>query len=398
MANFPTGNANEATMVFNTPPSLPIQASGNQCSLLPSCITDWKFSAVLDALKFSDVCAENKYLTNFSSRKLNRGKGVLFSSIPESIVVDWIRALDWDKVMAVNEISYPHLVKLFNSNMVIVTDDSENVCLKSFVLGKELILTIAYVNSLFDLPDEGSKFFSFGEWNTPECTLADFCHIFWEGKTYPFSGGKALNNMFADHFFLHKLIFCTLLSGATTSGGHTTDKNTMSMYLTFMTVHERLVNLGFIVLKYIAYSAVHFSKNLPYGMFLILVFRKENIFLPQSWMEPPKECCIIDLNSLIKMRIQHFETDGWYRGVKKDAKADPIKVSSFADTPPRKRTHNSTSAVPPTCPNITSLQAFLESLHTKIDSQSTIILELKNQVRKLRSQEVPLLMLKREKK
>ncbi|PIN01474.1 hypothetical protein CDL12_26016 [Handroanthus impetiginosus] len=317
-ANSLSDNVNEAIMDFTTPPS-PFQAPGNQYPIPPSSITDWKFSAVPDALKFSSESAKHNYLTSFSSRKLNRGRGVLFSSIPESIVVDWIRGLEWDRITSV-EVCYLHLVKLFYANLEIVIDDSENV---------------------------------FGEWNTPEYTLADLCNIFWEGKTYPFSGAKALNNMSMDHFFLHKLIFCTLLPGATTSRGHSTDINTMSMYLTFMAVHGRPVNLGFVLLKYIAYSA----------------------------MEPPRERRIIDLNSLRKMRIQHSETDGWYRGVKKK---DPVEVSSSADSPLRKRTRSSHSTVPPTNPAIALLQDSLASLHAKIDSQSTTILELSNQVEKLR--------------
>ncbi|PIN09711.1 hypothetical protein CDL12_17705 [Handroanthus impetiginosus] len=335
-ANSSSENVNKATMDSNTPPS-PFQASGNPSSPSPLSITDWKFSAVPDALKFSDVSAKTKYHRNFSSRKLNRGRGILFSSFPESIVF-----------------ATP-LVKLFYSNLVIVSDDSENVCLKSFVLGKEFTLTTAYVNSLFGFPDEGSKFFSFGEWNTSEYTLADLRHIFWEGRAYSFSGGKALNNMSVEHFFLHKLIVCTLLSGTTSSGGHTTDINTVSMFLTFMAVHGRPVNLGFIILKYIAYLALHPSKNLPYGMLLTLVFRKENIALPHSWMEPPKERRTIDTNSLSKMRIHDSEAEGWYRGVKKTTKADTI-----------------------------SLQDSIASLHTKIDSQSTAILALTTQIKRLR--------------
>ncbi|PIN13750.1 hypothetical protein CDL12_13626 [Handroanthus impetiginosus] len=304
----------------NTPPSSPIHTLGNTSPSSPSSITDWK--------------------------KLNRGRGILFSSFPESVVVDWIRALHWDKFIVVNEVCYPHLVKLFYSNLVIISDDSDNVCLESFVLGNEFTLTTAYVNSLFNLPDEGSKFF---------------------GRAYPFSGGKALNNMSVDHFFLHKLIFCTLLSGTTTSAGHTTDINTVSMYLTYMVVHGRPVNLGFIILKYIAYSALHTSKNLPYGMLLTLVFKKEHVSLPPSWMEPPKERYTIDLNNLKKMRIHYFETDGYFS----------------TDAPPRKCTRGSTSAILPPGPDILSIQDFFASLHAKIDSQSSTILELTTQLKEL---------------
>ncbi|PIN24482.1 hypothetical protein CDL12_02787 [Handroanthus impetiginosus] len=383
MANLPTENENTTT--WNSPYLRPHPFKPRVTHLLlhlPRLLTGSSRLCPMPQ-NFQISPQKTRYQTNFSFRKLNQGRGILFSSFPVSIVVEWIRALHWNKLMAVNEVCYPYLVKLFYSNLMIVSDDSDNVCLKSFVLGKEFTLTIAHVNSLFDLPDEGSKFFGFGEWNTPEYTLADLRHIFWEGRAYPFSGGKTFNNMFVDHFFLHKLILCTLLSGTTTSGGHTTDINTVSMYLTYMAVHGRPVNLGFIILKYIAYSALHTSKNLPYGMLLTLVFKKEHVSLPPSWMEPPKERRTIDLNNLKKMRIHYSETDGWYRGVKKDSKAETIEVSSSTDAPPRKCTRGSTSVVPYPSPDILLLQDSLASFHTKIDSQSSTILELKNQIKRL---------------
>ncbi|PIN27086.1 hypothetical protein CDL12_00144 [Handroanthus impetiginosus] len=366
-----------------SPPLSPNHDSGNTPPISPSSISDWKISIVPDSLKFLDESAKEKYFSNFCFRKLNRGRGVLFSSIPESPVLTWLQALNWDRIMSVNEICYPHLVKLFYSNLIVVENDSENVSLKSFVLGKEISLTTAYINSLFDLPDEGSRYFSFGEWNTPEFSLTDLRNFFWEGKAYSFSGGKALNNLSIDHFFLHKLICCTLLSGATSGGGHTTDINTMSIYLTFMAVHGRSVNLGFVLLKYMAYSATHPTKNLPYGMLLSLIFKKANVFLPPTWMEPLKARRIIDLNSLHKMRIQYSETNGWYRGVRKEDKEDPIQVSSSPDSPPRKRTRSSSYATSPPQSDSAALLTSLTSLHTKIDSQSTAILEIKAQLKKL---------------
>ncbi|PIN24243.1 hypothetical protein CDL12_03030 [Handroanthus impetiginosus] len=345
---------------------------------LDSSNTPPKISTVPDSLKFFDESGKEKYFSNFCFRKLNRGRSVLFSSIPESPVLTWLHALNWDRVMSVNEICYPHLVKLFYSNLVVVENDSENVYLKSYVLGKEISL-----NSLFDLPDEGSRYFSFGEWNTPEFSLTDLRNFFWEGKAYSFSGGKALNNLSIDHFFLHKLICCTLLSGATSGGGHTTDINTMSIYLTFMAVHGRPVNLGFVLLKYMAYSPTHPAKNLPYGMLLSLLFKKETVFLPPPWMEPLKARRIIDINSLHKMRIQHSEIDGWYRGVRKKDKDDPIQVSFSPESPPRKRTRSSTSTMSPPHSDTAALHTSLASLHAKIDSQSTAILELKAQLKKL---------------
>ncbi|PIN26106.1 hypothetical protein CDL12_01141 [Handroanthus impetiginosus] len=249
---------------------------------------------------------------------LGKSNATLFSSMGSNTIkatkpMEASSSKPQDKVLFRNEICYPYLVKLFYANLF------EDICLKSSVLDKDIILTTVYVNNLFDLPNDGACFFSF----------VDLRNIFWDGKSYLFFGGKALNNLSIDHFFLHKLIYCTLLFGLTTSGGHTIDINTMSIYLSFMAIHEHPVNLGFVILKSIAHSTAPSSKNIPYAMLLTLVFKKEN---------PPKERRIIDLNSLSKMRIQHFETDDWYRGIKKVTKADPIEVSSSADSPPRKCT------------------------------------------------------------
>ncbi|PIN15117.1 hypothetical protein CDL12_12242 [Handroanthus impetiginosus] len=250
----PTPRLNEVNMEtnFTTPPSSVVLVPSKSFPVSSSFISNWKFSNVPDSLKFLDETAKEKYFS----------------------------------------------IKLFYANL------SEDICLKSSVLGEDIILTTVYINTLFDLPNDGARFFSFG---------------------------KALNNLSIDHFFLHKLIYCTLLFGPTTSGGHTIDINTMSIYLTFMAIHEHPINLGFVILKSIAHSTAYSSKNLPYAMLLTLVFEKENI-------EPPKERRIIDLNSLSKMRIQHFETYGWYRGIKKVTKADPIEVSSSANSSPRKCT------------------------------------------------------------
>ncbi|PIN06905.1 hypothetical protein CDL12_20538 [Handroanthus impetiginosus] len=391
--NSTTGNATPSTNLphddnaeirHDAMPLSPALSHGNTPPVSPSPLTDWKISQTPDSLKLYDEFAKERYFSDFCSRKLNRGRGVLFSSIPESPVVTWIMALNWDRVMSVNKVCYPHLVKLFYTNLSLENDDNDNPRLKTFVLGKEIVLSTAYINALFDLPDEGAKFFSLGDWNTPEYTLTDLRNLFWEGRAYSFSRGKALNNLSIHYFFLHKLICCTLLSGPTTGSGHTTDINALNMFLTFMAVHGRPVNLGYVLLKNIAYSAFQTRKNLPYGMLLTLIFKREDIFLPPSWMEPLKDRRVIDLLSLRKMRIQYSETDGWYRGVRKDTKDDPVEVSSSLDSPPRKRTCSSTSAIPPPHLDAVAFHASLASLHAKIDTQSTTILALANQVKKLR--------------
>ncbi|PIN23530.1 hypothetical protein CDL12_03740 [Handroanthus impetiginosus] len=322
-------------------------------------ITNWKVSELPDSLKFSDNSAKELFETKFSTRKINRGRGVLFSSFPPTPVLTWVYGLHSENVMSINEVAFPTLVRLFYANLKIFDDETENPRLESFVLGKKVVLTSEKINSIFNLPNNGAKFFSFKEWNTPEFSLSDIRNFFWEGQSFSFSGGDALNNLSIEHFLLHKLLCSTILSGSVSSGGHTTDVNSMSVYLMFMITHQKPVNLGFLILKYMAYSFTCPNKNLPYSMLLTAIFKKENIFLPLAWLENPKERKIIDLTSLKKMRIHFSNEQGWYLGFK-----DYVRRSSRLNPPPVEA-HSAPRS--PFGSSSTVLES-LTALHAKIDS------------------------------
>ncbi|PIN04146.1 hypothetical protein CDL12_23321 [Handroanthus impetiginosus] len=347
-SNFSTEIPVETHIVFSPARvSSPLSKSNRVPSSL-SHITNWKVSKLPGSLKFSDNSAKELFETKFSTDKINRGRGHCFFifTYPCSHV-------------AYSHVAFPTLVRLFYANLKIFDDETENPRLESFVLGKRIVLTSEKINSIFNLPNNGAKFFSFKELNTFEFSLSDIRNFFWEGQSFSFCGGDALNNLSVEHFLLHKLLCNTILSGSVSSGGHTTDVNSMSVYLMFMVTHQRPVNLGFIILKYIAYSFTCPNKNLPYLMLLTTIFKKENIFLPPAWLENPKERKIINLTSLKKMCIHFSNEQGWSLGLK-----DYVRRSSRLNPPPMEA-HSAPRSLSGS--SSTVLES-LTTLHAKVDS------------------------------
>ena len=252
---------------------------------------------------FRNPIAHTNFMGQFSDRKLSNcyyfnKASVTFSFPEDDKIIGFIRHWPWENLITCDEPYSEMITKTFYCNL---TFSEDPFLVKSYVCGREIILSLDNVANWLGLVNEGEKAYLLRNW--PELALESSDHY----KTWFARRNFGVKPLYASSLpSLHRLLFLfvnnILIPKATIKSN--IERGPMYYLRHLISMDEKRFNIPFIILRHMIACYSSSVANLPYGHLIHRMIRLHGITVPSHLIQN-------EPNHLLDILPKH----GWVKSV-----------------------------------------------------------------------------------
>ncbi|KAF9624812.1 hypothetical protein IFM89_014197 [Coptis chinensis] len=231
---------------------------------------------------FVSILAYATYMDKIcNNRPLALESEVFLNEIGDDIITKWIKRINWQNLMKIKGVAYPHLVKLFYANIHGV--EMKKLIFKTKVCGKDIVVTLASITSTLKV--------SRGDVHLLYPLKANFQH-----RHKDFIANLPSTRIKPRFRILHRILFSTALPKC----GHFNHINDFGLYLINAMRKGDKLDLGTIIWHNIVEHSGKSKKNIcmPHGILISKIITGAGV--------PPHCMCIQQDSPISRLSVSRM--------------------------------------------------------------------------------------------